>query len=212
MIKDERRDFDSEAASWDEKPGRVKLAADIAGAIIKEIPLNANMDVLDFGCGTGLLSLQLQPFVRSITGVDSAQGMIDVLTQKIEKKNLTNVRTLFFDMSRGDVLEGRYHLIVSSMTLHHVNEIKNILDQFYHVALPSGYVCLADLDSEGGLFHSDNIGVMHFGFDRERVGQLLIEVGFDQVRHRTAATVMKPVHDGKMVEFSVFLVTGRREA
>jgi ubiquinone/menaquinone biosynthesis C-methylase UbiE len=138
--------------------------------------------------------------------------MIDILKQKIEKKNLTNVRTLFFDTDRGDVLEGSYHLIVSSMTLHNIKEIKPLLDQFYGVALPSGYVCIADLDSEGGLFHSDNRGVAHFGFDRERMGQLLIETGFGQVRHRTAAAVMKPVHDGKMVEFAVFLVTGQKEA
>ena len=52
------------------------------------------MDALDFGCGTGLVTLQLQPFLHSITGVDGSQGMIDILKQKIEKKNLTNVKTV----------------------------------------------------------------------------------------------------------------------
>jgi Methylase involved in ubiquinone/menaquinone biosynthesis len=210
MIKDEKRDFDSEAASWDKEPGRVKLATEIAGAIRKNIALTSDMDVLDFGCGTGLVTLQLQPFIHSITGVDSSQGMIDVLEQKIAKKNLTNVKTRFFDMEKGDVLDGRYHLIVSSMTFHHIKEIKAIFDQFHHVVLPSGYLCIADLDSEGGLFHSDNRGVIHFGFDRDRMRQLFIEAGFDNVRRRTAATVMKPIHDGKMVEFTVFLMTGRK--
>ena len=210
MIKDEKRDFDREAASWDKVPERVKLATDITGAIRKDVPLTSDMDAMDFGCGTGLVTLQLQPFVHSITGVDSSQGMIDILKQKIEKKNLTNVNTRLFDMEKGDVLEGRYHLIVSSMTFHHIKEIKALLDQFYHVALPSGYLCIADLDSEGGLFHSDNKGVIHFGFDRDRICRLFIEAGFDNVRHRTAATVMKPAHDGKMAEFPVFLVTGRK--
>jgi Methylase involved in ubiquinone/menaquinone biosynthesis len=212
MIKDEKRDFDSEAATWDIEPGRVKLATDITGAIRKDVALTSAMDALDFGCGTGLVTLQLQPFVHSITGVDSSQGMIDILKQKIEKKNLTNVKTQFFDMEKGDVLEGRYHLIVSSMTFHHIKEIKALLDQFYHVALPSGYLCIADLDPEAGLFHSDNRGISHFGFDRDRMRQLFIEAGFDNVRHRTAATVMKPIHDGKMVEFTVFLMTGRKGA
>ena len=58
---------------------RVKLATDVAGAVSAEVRLAADMDVLDFGCGTGLLALQLQPYVRSITGVDSSQGMLDVL-------------------------------------------------------------------------------------------------------------------------------------
>jgi ubiquinone/menaquinone biosynthesis C-methylase UbiE len=212
MIKDEKRDFDSEAASWDKEPGRIKLATEITGAIREDVALTSDMDALDFGCGTGLVTLQLQPFIHSITGVDGSRGMIDILEQKIAKKNLTNAKTRFFDMEKGDVLEGRYHLIVSSMTFHHIKEIKALLDQFYHVALPSGYLCIADLDSEEGLFHSDNRGVIHFGFDRDRMRQLFIEAGFDNVRHRTAATVMKPTHDGKMVEFTVFLMTGRKGA
>jgi ubiquinone/menaquinone biosynthesis C-methylase UbiE len=212
MIKDEKRDFDSEAASWDKEPGRVKLATEITGAIRKDVALTSDMDALDFGCGTGLVTLQLQPFIHSITGVDSSRGMIDILEQKIAKKNLTNVKTQLFDMEKGDVLEGRYHLIVSSMTFHHIKEIKALLDQFQHVALPSGYLCIADLDSEWGLFHSDNRGVIHFGFDRDRMRQLFIEAGFDNVRRRTAAKVMKPIHDGKMVEFTVFLLTGRKGA
>jgi len=70
MIKDEKRDFDSEAASWDKEPRRVKLATDITGAIRNDVSLTSDMDALDFGCGTGLVTLQLQPFIHSITGVD----------------------------------------------------------------------------------------------------------------------------------------------
>lgn len=211
-MKDKKRDFDREAASWDEDPGKVKLATDITGAIKKNVALTSDMEALDFGCGTGLVTLQLQPFIHSITGVDGSQGMIDILKQKIEKKKLTNVKIRFIDMEKGDVLEGRYHLIVSSMTFHHIKEIKALLNQFYHVALPSGYLCVADLDPEEGLFHNDNRGGSHFGFDRDRMCQLFIEAGFENVSHRTAATFMKPIHDGKMVEFTVFLVTGRKGA
>ena len=91
----EKRDFDKEAAAWDEVPARVRLANDIVAAISDEIALTSNMDVLDFGCGTGLLTLRLQPVVRSITGVDSSQGMINVLNAKIDKQKLPNVRTRY---------------------------------------------------------------------------------------------------------------------
>ena len=126
----ERRDFDKEAATWDEIPARVKLANDIAAAISDEILLTSNMDVLDFGCGTGLLTLQLQPVVHSITGVDSSRGMIDVLKAKIDKQNLPNIKTQYLDTEKGDILKGTYHLIVSGMTLHHIKEIRPLLSLY----------------------------------------------------------------------------------
>ena len=113
-------------------------------------------------------------------------------------------------MEKDDILEGHYHLIVSSMTFHHINEIRALLDQFYRIALPSGYLCIADLDPEGGLFHSDDTGVKHSGFDRDGMCRLFVEAGFENVQQRTAATVVKPIHDGKMAAFTVFLVTGRK--
>jgi len=68
----EKRDFSQAAATWDENPGRVKLARDIADSMIKNLTITSDMNVMDFGCGTGLLTVQLQPLVRSITGVDSS--------------------------------------------------------------------------------------------------------------------------------------------
>jgi hypothetical protein len=42
----EKRDFDKEAASWDEQPGRIKLADDIARAISEQIALTPEMDIM----------------------------------------------------------------------------------------------------------------------------------------------------------------------
>lgn len=207
----ERRDFDKEAATWDEIPARVNLANDIAAAISDEILLTSNMDVLDFGCGTGLLTLQLQPVVYSITGVDSSRGMIDVLKAKIDKQNLPNIKTQYLDTEKGDILKGTYHLIVSGMTLHHIKEIRPLLDQFYRILMPSGYLCIADLDLDDGQFHDNNNGVFHFGFDRALLRKDFMEAGFDDIRDRTAAEVMKPGSDGGMRSFTIFLMTGRKK-
>jgi Predicted methyltransferase (contains TPR repeat) len=43
------------------------------------------MKVLDFGCGTGLLSFFLQPYVGEITGIDTSKGMIEVFDKKLKK-------------------------------------------------------------------------------------------------------------------------------
>ncbi|MCX5646306.1 MAG: class I SAM-dependent methyltransferase [Phycisphaerae bacterium] len=98
----------------------MQLANDVANAISRQVTLSTDMDVLDFGCGTGLLTLRLTPLVKSITGVDSSRGMLNVLDAKIARQNLANVRTLLLDLEAGDVLADKYDLVVSNMTLHHI--------------------------------------------------------------------------------------------
>ena len=209
-INTKKRDFDQDAANWDQVTGRVKVAHDIAQSMIQEITLSPDMDVLDFGCGTGLLTLALQPFVRSITGVDSSQGMLDVFKTKIKEQNLTNVEAEYIDLDKGDVLRGSYHLIVSSMTLHHIKNVSPLIKQFYSILLPSGRVGVADLDLDDGQFHGNNDGVYHFGFDRETLRRIFIDAGFQNVQSLHAAEIEKPVNDGKSRLFTVFLMTARK--
>jgi len=206
----EKKDFNKASATWDQKTGRVKLAHDVAHAIMNEINLTHDMDVLDFGCGTGLLTLQLQPFVRSITGVDSSQGMIDVLNSKIDEQMLSNVKTELVDIEKGEVLKGEFHVIFSSMTLHHIQDIESLFKQFYECLLPGGHLCIADLDTDGGKFHNDNKGVFHFGFDRSSIRKFFIQYGFHGVRDTTAARVVKDIADQQFREYTVFLMTGRK--
>jgi len=149
----EKRDFDKEAAKWDENPARSKLADDIVRAISEQIDLTDDMDIMDFGCGTGLLALRLQPIVRSVTGVDSSKGMLDIFMRRSPNKKVDNVSTVLVDLDKGDPLRGNYDLVVSNMTLHHIKEIGPLLAQLYEVIAPGSYLCISDLDLDGGQLH-----------------------------------------------------------
>ena len=207
----ENRDFDKEAASWDENPGRVKLANDVARAISERIALRPEMNVMDFGCGTGLLSMQLQQHVHSITGIDSSQGMLDVFNAKIASYKLKYVKTLLLDLEKGERLEGNYDLVLSNMTLHHIKDIESLLIQFYRVIAPGGYLCIADLDLDSGQFHSDDTGVFHFGFERKRLQEIFTRIGFKNVWDITATEVIKPAKNGQLSRFTVFLMCGQKK-
>jgi ubiquinone/menaquinone biosynthesis C-methylase UbiE len=209
-MADEKRDFDKVASSWDEEPRRVKLAADVAGAISSETGFSFDMDVLDYGCGTGLVTLHIQPHVRSITGADTSQGMLDVLRRKASEAGLVNVRTTLIDLSKNVPVEGKFHLIVSSMTLHHVEDVQALFDNFYHALLPGGRLCVADLDMEDGSFHSDTKGVAHFGFDRGEIGNMLNNAGFTDIRDVTASVIVKETEDTVRREYPVFLVIANK--
>ena len=210
MKHDERKDFDKEAAQWDANPGRVKLANDVADAVIREARPGKDQDVLDFGCGTGLVTLRLQPLVRSITGMDSSRGMLAVLEDKVKRGGLTNVRTRFLDLEKGGSIEGRFPLVVSSMTLHHVPDPAALIAQLAAAVLPGGTLAVADLDTEDGSFHGDNTGVLHLGFAREMVQDLFRRGGLREVRDVTAAVVVKEIEGKGRREFPVFLIMGKK--
>jgi ubiquinone/menaquinone biosynthesis C-methylase UbiE len=203
-------DFNQEAATWDAYPKRVKLAQDVAETIIRVLQPAPAMDALDFGCGTGLVTLRLQPLVRSITAIDSSPGMLGVLQDKVKNQGLANVRTRLVDFDKGEAPEGQFHLLVSSMTMHHVPDTAALLRLWFDLLLPGGLLGVADLDTEDGSFHGDNTGVFHLGFERSRLQKLLEDTGFHQVRATTAASMVKEVAGGEEREFTVFLITGRK--
>ncbi len=209
-MTDEKRDFDKVASSWDEEPRRVKLATDVANAVMREAELSRDMDVLDYGCGTGLVALNLQPHVRSVTGADTSKGMLEVLRRKAAESGIANIRTAFVDPADDVPLKGAFHLIVSSMTMHHVEDVEGLFRKFYQLLLPGGRLCVADLDAEDGSFHSDSTGVAHNGFYRRDVRDMLENARFADLMDTTAAVVVKEGEGTARREYPVFLMIARK--
>ena len=69
--------FDKAAADWDKEPRRIALMQAIGEAILREAAPTRDMDLLDYGCGTGLVGLFLLPHVRSVTGADNSPGILE---------------------------------------------------------------------------------------------------------------------------------------
>jgi SAM-dependent methyltransferase len=157
-----------------------------------------------------LLTLALQPYVRTVTGADLSLNMVEVLEGKIRERGLKNVRTVHLGPEGAIALAGRFHLIVSAMTFHHIHDIPVVLRQFHEILLPGGRICVADLEAEGGRFHTSNEGVYHFGFDPSELAGLFQEAGFDSVAWSTAATVENINAEGMPHIFPVFLMKARK--
>ncbi len=208
-MDDTRGTFDRASATWDEEPRRVKLAEELAACIAAEAGIGPDMDALDYGCGTGLVTLRLRPFVRSITGADTSAGMLEILREKIRNLDVPGVRTVLLDPEATEGIQGHFHLVVSCMTLHHVADVESLLLDLRRVLLPGGTVVIADLEKEDGSFHGDTIPAVHTGFDRKEMAELLENAGFGDVRDITAAGIEKVSRDGRKRLYPVFLMVAR---
>ena len=195
--------FDRAAPNWDLEDRRVVLARGVAEAIAARVPLSLGLATLDFGCGTGLVTLALAPKVGAITGADTSPGMLKTLAEKAGAAG-TPVRLVALDPEGTGDLGGPYQLIVSSMTLHHIPDVPALFRRFAGQLRPGGRIALADLDQEDGSFHEDATGVHHLGFARECIQTWLKAAGFLDVQLETAIVSRK---NGK--DYPVFLATAR---
>ena len=196
--------FANKSKSWDMNSKRVQNAQEIAKAIDNTVTLHKDMTLMDFGAGTGLLSFCLSDKISKVIAVDNSASMLEEFHSKAsEFKCETEI--LQIDLST-QLIERTFDGIISSMTLHHLENIQALFSKFYEMLEKDGFIALADLDTEDGTFHSDNTGVFHYGFDRNLLQDIAQKVGFKDISFQTVSIIKKPQCD-----FSVFLMTAHKD-
>jgi len=195
--------FAHKSKSWDMNSKRVQNAKGIAEQIIQNIELKPTMKLMDFGAGTGLLSYFVSPHVQTIVAVDNSPSMLEVFKEKASEFEC-QTEVVELDLSCETINE-KFNGIISSMTIHHLEDTKALFVKFYDMLEENGFIGIADLDSEDGSFHSDNTGVFHYGFEREKLESIAKEVGFKNIRFELASTIKKP-----HATFTVFLLLAEK--
>jgi len=179
--------FKEKAKDWDVNDRIKQLSSAIGSCIIKNVELNSQMHVMDFGAGTGLITSQVAPYVNKITAVDISPSMLEQLIAKQELKD--KVEALCQDIT-SESTGIKYDLIMSAMAMHHVEDTDNMVKQFATHLKSGAKIALADLDKEDGSFHPKGIeGVYHDGFERNEFRATLEQHGFKDVNFETAHTV-----------------------
>ena len=201
--------FNAEAAAWDSNPFVNDASQKASEAILKRFPeLQQTKDssngynVLEIGCGTGLLTLLLAPYTRQYVAVDAAEGMINVLKEKVadgkRSSNILPVAALLEDPEDARLPPSdpnntqserqKFDLITSHLVLHHIPSLKPILTTMLGCLKPgTGRVALTDFEDTGPeakRFHSKSKmeGVERHGIPRTWMKDLMEEVGFVDVK------------------------------
>lgn len=201
-------EFDQKAAQWDAKRVRVERARAMAAAIRAAVPLSRGMTALEYGCGTGLVSFELQSQLGHITLADSSSGMLAVVREKIAASQAQNLTPYPLDLMLDPLPTERYQLIYTLMTLHHIDDTGRMLRAFYELLDTPGYLCVADLDTEDGTFHADEFHG-HLGFDRATLGALAQQAGFQSIAFSTMFQLHKEVA-GMLKTYPLFLMVAHK--
>jgi len=106
-------------------------------SVLKKYSLNKNSKILDAGCGTGLVGIELKKYgYLNIDGVDFSQDMLDLVPQgiykKIEKVDLNKL--LKFKNNTYDVV-----MCVGTFTYGHV--MPKALDELIRITKNKGLIC-----------------------------------------------------------------------
>ena len=194
--------FDKKAKDWDKGATRVNGTLTIAEAIASRHNFHKEMEVLDFGVGTGLLGFEIASKVKKVYGVDTSTKMLE----KVKEKNSEqlSIEPILQDIVKTP-LERSFDALVSSMTLHHIEDLELFFTTIYQNVKENGFIAIADLESEDGTFHSDNTGVFHFGFEETALVETAKKCGFKNVMFENVNIIEKPHRN-----FGVFLLTATK--
>jgi ubiquinone/menaquinone biosynthesis C-methylase UbiE len=132
-----RRYYDAFSADYERERGKNdpggyhELLDELEAGYVRRFA--QNRDVLEVGCGTGLVMLRLREFARTVRGVDLSPGMLEKAKQRGLDVTLGSATELPFERDSFDVT-------CSFKVLAHVPEIERALAEMARVTRPGGMI------------------------------------------------------------------------
>ncbi len=148
ITMDNREWFQEWANEYDNTLGKVRRHHKLLDLVVRESGVKRNDQVLDIGCGTGLLSLKfLDKAECSVTAIDSSTQMLGIFREKIEKCNL-NGKIHCMQMSAEDMLfkPRQFDIIAATVALHHVKCKEPVIKNIYTSLKDGGRFVLGEMD------------------------------------------------------------------
>ena len=162
------------------------------------------LEVVDFGCGTGVLTVEIARWAKRVVAIDANSEVLAKAKERAQRAGVGNVTFLREDLHRLSLPDGRKDLVVISQSLHHVEDPGTVLSEAGRILKGGGRLVLLELMPHDERWVRERLGHRHLGFDPEMLRGLLKDVGFGKVELiPQAREVSSP--------FRVFLLTGERK-
>jgi 2-polyprenyl-3-methyl-5-hydroxy-6-metoxy-1,4-benzoquinol methylase len=103
------------------------------------VPLLTKSDiVLDLGCASGEICLDLAPQVARVHGIDTSGGMIELANQKVRARGIGNANFSRSDAFDASLEHCSFSMIIALNVLHLVEDLPGVLDRLHDLLVPGG--------------------------------------------------------------------------
>jgi Methylase involved in ubiquinone/menaquinone biosynthesis len=190
---------------------RIKRANIVAHEITQRIDLSKNKNVLEFGCGTGLVTVNLIENMNNLSLIDSSEGMLHQLKVKLSTMHANNKINLYNDLFDNNLLANTYDLIYTSMVLHHIKNIDLYGNRFNELLSVNGTLCIIDLLPVAKEYHINEPEFDGYhGFDPAWLIKQLENQGFEKELCDVIYNDSKSINN-KIIDYSLFLLIMKKK-
>jgi ubiquinone/menaquinone biosynthesis C-methylase UbiE len=100
--------------------------------------LRPDMEVLEFGCGTGTTALIHAPFVRHIRAIDISGKMLEIARAKAEAGDIKNVTVECASIEELAAADATYDAVMGHSILHLLEDKKSAIASAHRMLKPGG--------------------------------------------------------------------------
>ncbi|MFA6103216.1 MAG: methyltransferase domain-containing protein [Victivallaceae bacterium] len=149
--------FDQQSSEFVILQRQAAAALALEHKIWQEAGLKPDMQVLDMGCGSGIISTHLAEYVRDgmVLGVDSSIALLHEAERlKVEKK-LKNLKFRHGNVYEPGLPSGSFDFIYCRLLFQHLHEPEKALAALAGLLKPDGTVCIVDIDDDWLLLYPE---------------------------------------------------------
>lgn len=194
--------FDQIAKKYD-GPSRIHLADTIAAEVNKVFENTSYQSLLDYGGGTGLVTLNIEHHFDEVIMMDAASQMIEVFESKISELGKTHINAYVGDILSDETqINTSYDVVFLSLVLLHSGDYKALLTALRAKLNSGGLLVLVGFNKNENVYHPK----VYNGFEQTDIQQLFTELGLTDVQSHT-------FYEGQNIfmnkDASLFIATGR---
>ncbi len=108
-----------------------------------------DMEVLEFGCGTGSTAITHSPYVKHIQAIDISSKMIEIAQGKADAKNIENIAFQRSSIDEFSAPDQSFDAVMGHSILHLLSNKEEAIAKVYEMLKPGGIfvtstVCIGD--------------------------------------------------------------------